>query len=61
VAQSRKKQLVGLEETDGIRRATNIQASCKGCGICAASCPQQAIDMLHFRFHQIEAAVRAVV
>jgi len=52
---------IHLEKTDGIRRATNIQASCKGCGICAASCPQQAIDMLHFRFHQIEAAVRAVV
>jgi heterodisulfide reductase subunit A2 len=52
---------IHLEEVDGIKRAKNIQASCKGCGICAASCPQQAIDMLHFRFHQIEATVRAVV
>ena len=49
-----------MEEVEGVKRAKNIPASCKGCGLCAASCPQKAIDMLHFRFHQIEAAVRAV-
>jgi len=27
--------------------------------LCAASCPQKAIDMLHFRHSQIEAAVCA--
>ena len=33
---------------------------CKGCGLCASSCPQQAIDMLHFRSRQIVASVCAV-
>ncbi|MBP8645332.1 MAG: 4Fe-4S binding protein, partial [Syntrophobacteraceae bacterium] len=32
---------------------------CKGCGICAAACPQKAIDMLHFRHSQIVATIRA--
>jgi heterodisulfide reductase subunit A2 len=41
-------------------RARNIPASCKGCGLCAASCPQHAIDMLHFRDRQIAASVQAV-
>ncbi|MBW1901361.1 MAG: 4Fe-4S binding protein, partial [Deltaproteobacteria bacterium] len=51
-----------LEEVEGLgKRAKNIPASCKGCGLCAASCPQKAIDMLHFRDEQIEAAVCAVV
>jgi heterodisulfide reductase subunit A len=50
-----------LEEVEGKgKRATNIPASCKGCGLCAASCPQKAIDMLHFRDEQIMASVRAV-
>ena len=40
-------------------RAKNISASCKGCGLCASSCPQQAIDMLHFKDQQIIAAVCA--
>ena len=34
-------------------RAENISALCKGCGICAAGCPQRAIDMAHFRDKQI--------
>ena len=47
-----------LEEVEGKgKKAVNIPASCKGCGLCAASCPQKAIDMLHFRHSQIEAAV----
>jgi len=49
-----------LEEVEGKgKKAVNIPASCKGCGLCAASCPQKAIDMLHFRHSQIEAAVCA--
>jgi heterodisulfide reductase subunit A len=40
-------------------RAENLSALCKGCGVCAASCPQQAIDMKHFRKQQIEAAICA--
>ncbi|MBT8373876.1 MAG: 4Fe-4S binding protein [Deltaproteobacteria bacterium] len=42
-------------------RAKNISASCKGCGMCASSCPQQAIDMLHFKDKQIVASVCAAV
>ena len=40
-------------------KAENISALCKGCGVCAAACPQQAIDMQHFRDHQIIAAINA--
>ena len=32
---------------------------CKGCGICAAGCPQRAIDMMHFRDRQVLAAIHA--
>jgi len=50
-----------LDDVEGLgQRAKNIAASCKGCGLCASSCPRQAIDMLHFRDHQIEAAICAV-
>jgi len=38
-------------------RAENISALCKGCGICAAGCPQRAIDMAHFRDKQILAYI----
>ena len=41
-------------------RSKNIMASCKGCGLCAASCPQKAIDMLHFRDQQIIASLCAI-
>ncbi|MBN2125439.1 MAG: 4Fe-4S binding protein, partial [Deltaproteobacteria bacterium] len=40
-------------------RAENTPALCKGCGLCAAICPQKAIDMLHFRDRQIFAAIQA--
>jgi heterodisulfide reductase subunit A len=55
-----------LEDTVGTGnradyRSKNIMASCKGCGLCAASCPQKAIDMLHFRDRQIVASICSVV
>jgi heterodisulfide reductase subunit A len=40
-------------------RAENISVLCKGCGVCAAACPQHAIDMKHFRDQQILAAIQA--
>jgi heterodisulfide reductase subunit A len=54
-----------LEDTVGAGnradyRSKNIMASCKGCGLCAASCPQKAIDMLHFRDQQIIASLSAI-
>jgi len=50
-----------MDEVEGKGyRARNIPASCKGCGLCASSCPQKAIDMLHFRDEQIAASVSAV-
>ncbi|MBW2000095.1 MAG: CoB--CoM heterodisulfide reductase iron-sulfur subunit A family protein, partial [Deltaproteobacteria bacterium] len=52
---------ITLEEIEGKGlRARNIPASCKGCGVCAASCPQHAIEMLHFKDDQIMAAVCAL-
>jgi heterodisulfide reductase subunit A len=54
-----------LEDTVGAGnradyRSKNIMASCKGCGLCAASCPQKAIDMLHFRDQQVIASLSAI-
>jgi heterodisulfide reductase subunit A-like polyferredoxin len=34
---------------------------CKGCGTCAAECPAQAIDLMHFRGSQLEAKVGALI
>ena len=45
----------------GDKYSLEIHASCKGCGMCASSCPQQAIDMLHFKDKQIVASVCAAV
>ncbi len=51
-----------LDEVEGKgKRAFNVPASCKGCGLCASSCPQKAIDMLHFRDEQIKASISAAV
>ncbi|MBI4633214.1 MAG: FAD-dependent oxidoreductase [Deltaproteobacteria bacterium] len=33
---------------------------CKGCGTCVAECPARAIDLMHFRFSQLEAKVGAL-
>ena len=36
-----------------------IEALCKGCGVCAAGCPQHAITMKHFQDKQIMAEIVA--
>jgi heterodisulfide reductase subunit A len=40
------------------RKAKIIEVMCKGCGLCAASCPRNAITMKHFTDEQIMAEVR---
>jgi len=36
-------------------------AKCKGCGSCVAECPARAIELMHFRSHQLEEKVQALV
>jgi len=38
-----------------------IEAICKGCGTCAAGCPGEAIDIVHFSTEQILAQVKAAL
>jgi heterodisulfide reductase subunit A len=38
-----------------------IKAICKGCGTCAASCPTEAIDIIHFSDEQLLAQVDAAL
>lgn len=35
------------------RRMKVIEAACKGCGACAASCPSGAMSLKHFRYRQV--------
>jgi heterodisulfide reductase subunit A-like polyferredoxin len=42
--------------------AAYIEAAvCQGCGICAAECPAQAIQLMHYTSYQMRAKVRALV
>ncbi|MCW3977682.1 MAG: 4Fe-4S binding protein [Candidatus Bathyarchaeota archaeon] len=50
-----------MEEVDGKLKAHVIEALCKGCGVCGATCPTGAISMRHFTNDQILAQVRAVL
>jgi heterodisulfide reductase subunit A-like polyferredoxin len=36
-------------------------AKCKGCGSCVAECPARAIELMHFKSHQLEAKCQALV
>jgi heterodisulfide reductase subunit A len=36
-------------------------AKCKGCGSCVAECPARAIELMHFRDHQLQAKCEALV
>jgi heterodisulfide reductase subunit A len=36
-----------------------VTASCKGCGVCGASCPVQAITLQHFTTQEILAQIEA--
>jgi heterodisulfide reductase subunit A len=33
---------------------------CQGCGTCAAACPAKAIELGHFKDHQVLAMVESV-
>jgi heterodisulfide reductase subunit A len=43
------------------KRPEVIKAICKGCGTCAAECPKDAIDIIHFTNEQILAQVEAAL
>jgi heterodisulfide reductase subunit A len=51
---------IELKLKEGGRKADVIAASCKGCGLCGASCPQKAITMQHFRDKEILAQILAL-
>jgi heterodisulfide reductase subunit A-like polyferredoxin len=36
-------------------------AKCKGCGSCVADCPARAIELMHFRDHQLQAKCQALI
>jgi heterodisulfide reductase subunit A len=37
-----------------------IEAMCKGCGTCAATCPTKAIDQRHFKNSQVLSMIAAL-
>jgi ferredoxin len=46
----------------GILGVAHIEAAvCQGCGICAAECPAQAIQLAHYTDAQLAAEVRALL
>jgi heterodisulfide reductase subunit A-like polyferredoxin len=54
-----KSELTGVGNIQG---AAYIEPSiCQGCGVCAADCPAQAIQLNHFTDSQLIAKVRSLV
>lgn len=52
----------GAMERDPAERAAKVLASaCKGCGLCAAECPAQAIEIRNLGSVQVRAGVQALV
>jgi heterodisulfide reductase subunit A len=47
-------------ETEKGKKSETIAASCKGCGICSASCPQQAVTIRHFTDEELFAQIEAL-
>jgi heterodisulfide reductase subunit A len=47
------------DETDGKQKPHVLEALCKGCGLCAADCPKDCFQIVHFTDDQIMAAIRA--
>jgi heterodisulfide reductase subunit A len=46
---------------DPEQRAIAIEAAaCRGCGVCTAVCPRQAIQLAHFRDEQLAAVLRSL-
>jgi heterodisulfide reductase subunit A-like polyferredoxin len=44
-----------LSGVGGVMGAAYIEPTiCQGCGTCASECPAQAIELLHYRHHQVE-------
>lgn len=51
-----------VQGVGGLAGAAYIEATvCQGCGICAAECPAQAIQLMHYTSAQMQAKVKALV
>jgi heterodisulfide reductase subunit A len=51
----------GLSGVGMIQGAAYIEPTiCQGCGTCVAECPAEAIELLHYRRHQVEGQVLAL-
>jgi heterodisulfide reductase subunit A len=48
-------------ETEKGSKAETIAASCKGCGVCSASCTQKAVTVHHFTDEQLTAQIEALL
>jgi heterodisulfide reductase subunit A-like polyferredoxin len=52
----------GFQGVGGLTGAAYIEpAICQGCGICVGECPSNAIELLHYRRHQMERQVLALL
>jgi heterodisulfide reductase subunit A len=50
---------ISLVDKFGVKVAEVNEALCEGCGTCATFCPTGAVDIRHFRDHQIESMLQA--
>jgi heterodisulfide reductase subunit A len=50
---------LSLAEKNNVTVAEVNEALCEGCGTCATYCPTGAVDIRHFRDHQIESMLEA--
>ncbi|MBW1805240.1 MAG: hydrogenase iron-sulfur subunit [Deltaproteobacteria bacterium] len=51
----------GAIQIDDEKTPTVIKALCKGCGLCAADCPEECINIVHYSDEQLLAQVEAAL